>query len=112
MTSQVRLSRNPLLRAHERPPSRGTRAEHVVPAMEGLLTENRSAIEAPVEQARQEAPDWASLAAPLESLNDRLSRAWSPVSHLNGTMNSPELREAYQACLGKLSEYSTWLGQQ
>lgn len=105
------MSRNPLLDSHELPPFHEIRAEHVVPAMEELLTENRSAIEALVEQARQESPDWASLAAPLESLNDRLSRAWSPVSHLNGTMNSPELREAYQACLGKLSEYSTWLGQ-
>lgn len=26
-------------------------------------------------------------------------------------MNSPELREAYQACLGQLSDYSTWIGQ-
>lgn len=105
------MSRNPLLESHELPPFHEIHADQVVPAVEELLAENRRAIEALVEQASREAPSWASLAAPLESLNDRLSRAWSPVSHLNGTMNSPELREAYQACLGKLSEYSTWLGQ-
>ncbi|WP_302139694.1 oligopeptidase A [Halomonas alkalicola] len=105
------MSRNPLLEPHELPPFDAIRPEHVVPAIEELLAENRTAIEALVARAGDEAPSWASLAAPLESLNDRLSRAWSPVSHLNGTMNSPELREAYQACLGKLSEYSTWLGQ-
>ena len=105
------MSRNPLLEPHELPPFDAIRPEHVVPAIEELLAENRAAIEALVARAGNEAPSWASLAAPLESLNDRLSRAWSPVSHLNGTMNSPELREAYQACLGKLSEYSTWLGQ-
>lgn len=105
------MSRNPLLDPHELPPFAEIRPEHVVPAMEELLERNRRAIEALVEQAHQAPPSWASLAAPLESLNDELSRAWSPVSHLNGTMNSPELREAYQACLGKLSEYSTWLGQ-
>ena len=105
------MSRNPLLEPHELPPFHEIRADQVVPAVEELLTENRRAIEALVEQASREAPSWESLAAPLESLNDRLSRAWSPVSHLNGTMNSPELREAYQTCLGKLSEYSTWLGQ-
>jgi len=105
------MSRNPLLDPHELPPFAEIRPEHVVPAVEELLERNRRAIEALVEQARQAPPSWASLAAPLESLNDELSRAWSPVSHLNGTMNSPELREAYQACLGKLSEYSTWLGQ-
>ncbi|WP_346302164.1 M3 family metallopeptidase, partial [Halomonas sp. BM-2019] len=105
------MSRNPLLESHLLPPFDAIRPEHVVPAIEELLAANRTAIEALVAQAEREAPTWASLAAPLESLNDRLSRAWSPVSHLNGTMNSPELREAYQACLGKLSEYSTWLGQ-
>ncbi|WP_299231554.1 oligopeptidase A [uncultured Halomonas sp.] len=105
------MSRNPLLETHELPPFEAIRPEHVVPAIDELLAENRQAIEALVERAEREAPSWQSLAAPLESLNDRLSRAWSPVSHLNGTMNNPELREAYQACLGKLSDYSTWLGQ-
>ncbi|PWV71820.1 oligopeptidase A [Halomonas sp. A11-A] len=105
------MSRNPLLAPHELPPFDEIRPEHVVPAIEELLAENRTAIEALVARAGDEPPSWESLAVPLESLNDRLSRAWSPVSHLNSTMNSPELREAYQACLGKLSEYSTWLGQ-
>ncbi|MBF7054365.1 oligopeptidase A [Halomonas sp. KAO] len=105
------MSRNPLLETHELPPFEAIRPEHVVPAIDELLAENRQAIEALVERAEREPPSWQSLAAPLESLNDRLSRAWSPVSHLNGTMNNPELREAYQACLGKLSDYSTWLGQ-
>jgi len=105
------MSRNPLLEPHLLPPFDTIRPEHVVPAIEELLAENRAAIEALVARAESEAPRWESLASPLESHNDRLARAWSPVSHLNGTMNSPELREAYQACLGKLSEYSTWLGQ-
>ncbi|MDI5891037.1 oligopeptidase A [Halomonas rhizosphaerae] len=105
------MSRNPLLEPHELPPFDAIRPEHVVPAIEALLAENRTAIEALVAGADATAPSWDSLAAPLEALNDRLARAWSPVSHLNGTMNNPELREAYQACLGKLSDYSTWLGQ-
>jgi len=105
------MSHNPLLASHELPPFDEIRPEHVVPAIEKLLADNRSAIDALVAHAEQEAPSWQSLAAPLEALNDRLAQAWSPISHLNGTMNSPALREAYQACLGKLSAYSTWLGQ-
>ncbi|WP_111415410.1 oligopeptidase A [Billgrantia lactosivorans] len=105
------MPRNPLLESHELPPFAEIKPEHVVPAIEQLLADSRAGTEALVERAQQEAPTWESLAAPLEALNDRLSRAWSPVSHLNGTMNSPALREAYQACLGKLSDYSTWLGQ-
>jgi oligopeptidase A len=105
------MSRNPLLESHELPPFAEIQPEHVVPAVEELLTQNREVVERLVEQARQAPPSWASLAAPLEACNDQLSRAWSPVSHLNGTMNNPALREAYEACLGKLSDYSTWLGQ-
>ncbi|MFQ3790154.1 oligopeptidase A [Halomonas sp. A29] len=105
------MPHNPLLEPHELPPFAEIKPEHVVPAIEKLLADNRAGTEALAERAQQEAPTWESLAAPLEALNDRLSRAWSPVSHLNGTMNSSALREAYQACLGKLSDYSTWLGQ-
>ncbi|SDO48835.1 oligopeptidase A . Metallo peptidase. MEROPS family M03A [Halomonas shengliensis] len=105
------MPRNPLLEPHELPPFDAIRPAHVVPAIDEILADNRRGVEALVARAEQSPPDWESLAAPLESLNDRLSRAWSPVSHLNGTMNTPELREAYQACLAKLSEYSTWLGQ-
>ncbi|WP_168014992.1 oligopeptidase A [Halomonas salinarum] len=102
---------NPLLETHSLPPFDEIEPEHVVPAIETLLAENRAAIEELVAHTEHETPTWESLAAPLEALNDRLSQAWSPVSHLNGTMNSQALREAYQACIGKLSEYSTWLGQ-
>ncbi|OOF82167.1 oligopeptidase A, partial [Rodentibacter ratti] len=54
---------------------------------------------------------WENFILPLTEASDRLSRAWSPVSHLNSVKNSPELRESYQACLPLLSEYSTWVGQ-
>jgi oligopeptidase A len=44
-------------------------------------------------------------------MNDRLNRVWSPVSHLNAVMNAEALRAAYNACLPRLSEYSTEIGQ-
>ncbi|WP_136247039.1 oligopeptidase A [Halomonas borealis] len=105
------MSTNPLLDAHTLPPFAEIKPEHVVPAIETLLAENREAIEALVARAERETPRWETLAAPLEALNDRLSRAWSPVSHLNGTMNNAALRQAFETSLGQLSEYSTWLGQ-
>ncbi|WP_346797027.1 oligopeptidase A [Halomonas sp. Bachu 37] len=105
------MPRNPLLENDELPAFGEIRPEHVVPALDALLAESRGGIQQLADQASHTAPTWESFAAPLEALNDRLARAWSPVSHLNGTMNTPALREAYQACLGKLSEYSTWMGQ-
>lgn len=72
------------------------------------LDTNLSAIK---ELSTQAAPNWASLVAKLEELDDVLSKAWSPVGHLNSVCNSDELREAYNACLPKLSAYSTEIGQ-
>ena len=54
---------------------------------------------------------WANLIHPLEELDNQMERMWSPISHMNGVMNTPELRDAYTACLPKLSEYSTEMGQ-
>ncbi|XGA80139.1 oligopeptidase A [Halomonas sp. CH40] len=105
------MPNNPLLAAHTLPSFDEIRAQHVVPALDSLLEESRQRIEALAQQATNTPPSWENFAAPLEDVNDRLSNAWSPISHLNGTMNSPELREAYEACIGKLSDFSTWVGQ-
>ncbi len=77
--------------------------------LEALLEKNRADIEAVV--AKNSAPTWASLVTPLDEIHDRLGHFWSPVSHLNSVQNTPEIREAYNACLPKLSEYYTELGQ-
>ncbi|MGM0522035.1 MAG: M3 family metallopeptidase, partial [Pseudomonadota bacterium] len=105
------MSHNPLLEAHALPPFDKIRADHVVPAIETLLDESREEIDALAQKAQSTTPTWDNFAAPLEAINDRLSNVWSPVSHLNGTMNTPEMREAYEACIGKLSEFSTWVSQ-
>ncbi|REC95376.1 oligopeptidase A [Kushneria indalinina] len=102
------MSTNPLLESHALPPFEAITPDIIEPAVDDLLARNRAAIETLVEKGDY---TWQGLAAPLEAINDQLSQAWSPVSHLNATMNSPALREAYQACLPKLSAYGTWLGQ-
>ena len=56
-------------------------------------------------------PTWENVVAPIEQVDDRLSRIWSPVSHMNSVVNSDELRDAYESCLPLLSEYGTWVGQ-
>ncbi len=54
---------------------------------------------------------WDNLIEPLEKSDNQLERMWSPISHMNGVVNTPELRDAYNASLPKLSEYSTEMGQ-
>lgn len=100
---------NPLLQAAELPFFSDIKAEHVQPAIEQLLQDNRQQIQQLLQTVDR--PDWCNLVAPLEALEDRLNQAWSPVSHMNSVVNSDALREAYNACLPLLSEYGTELSQ-
>ena len=99
---------NPLLDLDGLPPFSRIRPEHVEPAIDRLLAENRTQVDALLQTAGPYT--WSNLVEPLEILDDRLGRAWSPVSHLNSVADTPELRDAYNACLPKLSEYATEMG--
>ena len=101
---------NPLLQAFDLPPYSAIRPEHVEPAVDVILADSRAAIAELLKQ-QSGTPSWDGLVLALDELNARLGRAWSPVSHLNAVCNNAELRAAYEACLPKLSEYSTELGQ-
>ena len=103
------MSENPLLTMTGLPPFSRISAEHVEPAIDTLLAENRKAVEALL--AATEDYTWDNLIQPLEDMDDRLSRLWSPISHMNSVVNSEALRAAYNACLPKLSEYGTEMGQ-
>ena len=54
---------------------------------------------------------WDNLIHPLSIADNELQKLWSPVSHMNSVVNTPELRDAYNACLPLLSDYHTAMGQ-
>jgi oligopeptidase A len=103
------MADNPLLEEFTLPPFSRIKPEHVVPAVDTLLQQNRDEIRQLLQSVDK--PDWKNFVEPIERLDDRLNRAWSPVSHMNSVVNSDELREAYNACLPKLSAYATEMGQ-
>ncbi len=100
---------NPLLSFTDLPPFSDIKPEHVKPAVEQAIEDCRAKIEQVLEGNTE--PTWENVIAPIEEVDDRLSRLWSPVSHMNSVVNSDELREAYESCLPILSEYGTWVGQ-
>ncbi|GAA6136180.1 oligopeptidase A [Oceaniserpentilla sp. 4NH20-0058] len=86
--------------------------EVAVDQVEAIITHHiDSSLEAIKNLSQQTNPNWQNLAEPLEELYDTLNKAWSPVGHLNSVMNNDALRDAYNACLPKLSAYSTEIGQ-
>ena len=100
---------NPLLTMSGLPPFAHIKPEHVEPAIDSILAKDRRDVEQLLSNTK--AYNWDNLVQPLEDMDDRLSRVWSPVSHMNSVVNSDALRNAYNACLPKLSEYSTEMGQ-
>jgi len=98
---------NPLLDFSGLPRFAELRPEHVSPAIDQLLAEGRAVIAA----VAHAGPGWDEFVAPLEDANERIGRAWGQVAHLHAVLDSPALREAYNANLPKLSQYWTELGQ-
>ena len=106
---ESRTATNPLLEPSGLPRFRNIRAEHVAPALDRILTENRRARESLL--AANTSYTWDNLAGPMEDMQERLQRAWSPVSHLNAVVNSDALRAAYNDGVPRVTDYSTELAQ-
>ncbi|WP_434030525.1 M3 family metallopeptidase [[Pseudomonas] boreopolis] len=99
---------NPLLDFSGLPRFDEIRPEHIGPAIDHLLAE----AEAAVERAETVAPvTWDGFVVPLDDATERLYRAWGQVAHLQAVANTPELREAYNANLPKISRFGSALGQ-
>ncbi len=100
---------NPLLDFSWLPRFEDIRTEHITPAIEQLISSGRAA----TERARSDsaAPTWQNFVLPMEDANERLSRAWGQVSHLNAVMNSPELRDVYNINLPLITQYFAELAQ-
>ena len=84
------------------------RPEHIEAAIPGLIEEAREAVERASDPSLP--ATWEAIIEPLEDASERLWRAWSVAGHLNGVVNTPEIRNAYNACLPAVTAYSTWVG--
>lgn len=99
---------NPLLDFSGLPRFEAIRPEHVAPALDVLLAQAEAAVSA----AEQVQPvTWQTFVTPLDDATERLWRAWGLVSHLQGVVNTPELREAYNSNLPRVTRFASALGQ-
>jgi oligopeptidase A len=100
---------NPLLDFSGLPRFAEIRPEHIGPAVEHLVAEGRETIVRVASPGRERT--WEGFVRPLEDANERLARAWAQVSHMNAVVNTPALREAYNAALPRVTEFFTEQGQ-
>jgi oligopeptidase A len=98
---------NPLLDFSGLPRFSDITPAHVMPAVDQLIAEARAAV-AKVESS--EAVMWDNVVEPLQDATERLGRAWGAVAHLNAVVSSPELRDAHNAALPKITQFFTEIG--
>jgi oligopeptidase A len=100
---------NPLLADDALPAFSKIRPEHVRPAIDTILADYRGDIA--VLTAPGAPRDFATVMLTQERLEQRLARAWAPVSHLHSVADSEALREAYGPAEERLTDHAIELGQ-
>ncbi len=100
---------NPLLTHSKLPPFTQIKIEDIESGIKEIISQNRKKIASLLENTKE--VSWDSFMQPLDNIDEVLSDAFSPISHMNSVVNSEDLQKAYAACLPILSEYSTELGQ-
>lgn len=97
---------NPLLETGL-PRFHDVRPEHARPAVETRLADYQALIDA-IE--RGTAAQTRETLADEVRADDALALAWSTIGHLHAVNNTPEWREAYTACLEKITAFYTARG--
>jgi oligopeptidase A len=100
---------NPLLNDAALPAFSKIRAADVVPAIDTILSDYQRGIDALVAPGAPH--DFAHVMLEQERLDQRLSHAWAPVSHLHAVADTKELRAAYEAAEEKITDFASALGQ-
>ena len=100
---------NPLLDTSSLPRFGEIRPDHVLPAIQEIVSAHRAQLNELLEN--NATPDFDSVVVPVEKMAHELGRIWSPISHLQSVLGSPDWREAYNQALPLLTEHGTEISQ-
>ncbi len=100
---------NPLLIPGDLPRFAAFAPACVTPALDALLADADAALARAIDPTTP--ATWDDFVVPLQEATERLGRAWGMVRHLNSVMDSPPLRETFNANLPRVTEFWTRLGQ-
>ncbi len=101
------MQNNPLLTIQQFPDYSAFKPQHAYDAISAVCKEAKEKIE----NLLANAPVSWTTYEQLEAIDDKLGKAWSPVSHLHSVMNTDEWREAYSKCQPIISQYSAEMSQ-
>lgn len=98
---------NPLLFESFRIPFHQITAAHVEGGVAAILAEGQRRLDAIADTT--ESPSWDNLVAPMEQAVQWVGEHLTPPSHLMGVAETPELRDAYNTVLPRISAFWTRL---
>ena len=100
---------NPLLDTSSLPRFDDIRPDHVLPAIEAVISDHRNKLDTLLNENSN--PSFESLVVPVELMDHELGRVWSPIIHLQSVLGSQDWREAYNQALPLLTEHGTEISQ-
>ncbi len=100
---------NPLLDTSSLPRFGEISPDHVLPAIEQLISQHRQQLNTLLDNNTD--PNFESLVVPVELMEHELGRIWSPIVHLQSVLGSQDWREAYNQALPLLTEHGTEISQ-
>ena len=99
---------NPLLTSAGLPAFDCIQAEHVASAVETILKRSNALLE---EAEAAPLGNWDALMEPMRKIDLLFEYGWSPIGHLLGVANSDELRDAHEAALPNIVQFSLQMKQ-
>lgn len=107
MNTADNLSTNPLMTINQFPDYSAIQPQHALAAITEVCETSKTAI---ADLLANAAINWTTYEQ-LEAIDDKLSKAWSPISHLHSVMNTDEWRAAYSDCQPVISQYGAEMSQ-
>ena len=102
------LIKNALLEQKSLPNFTKIKDEHMYQAIKLLVDGNKALIKS---LERKEKLSWSNFVQKIEESDDKISKAWAPIRHLNSVMNNPKIRKQYEKCLKLLTSHYGKIGQ-
>jgi len=99
---------NPLLITHGLPAYDRIVPDHIESAVDAVLARCREILK---QVEGSTVASWSALMEPMEEVDQLFEYGWSPVGHLLSVANSDPLREAHDAAMPKIVEFSLQLRQ-
>ena len=102
------ISQNALLEQKTLPDFTKIKSQHMYQAIKLLVDENKALIKS---LETKEKLSWNNFIQKIEESDDKISKAWAPIRHLNSVMNNQKTRKQYEKCLKLLTSYYGKIGQ-